>query len=111
MPGWSRLGRQYSARHVRSTWWRLALHGLPAPDVVLVHGAGAWPLTDVIGTDVPVILHLHELEAALERCIAPAQWRAVFGRCRRVLAVADGVASLAAEHGARTATRSSSCRA
>jgi glycosyltransferase involved in cell wall biosynthesis len=98
--GLSSVGADSLGRRVRQVSWTARLRHLPRPDVVLVHGAGAWPVTAVVPGDVPLVLHLHELEIGLDRCIAPSEQVAAFTRAARVLAVSRPVADLAVRRGA-----------
>ncbi len=98
--GLSVLGADEVGRRVRRVSWSRRLRHLPRPDVVLVHGAGAWPLTAAMPADAPLVLHLHELELGLDRCIAPAAQAGAFARADRVLAVSRPVADLAVRRGA-----------
>jgi glycosyltransferase involved in cell wall biosynthesis len=86
---------------LRRTWWRRRLAELPSPDVVLLHGAGAWPLLDAVPGAPPYVMHLHELATGLDRSIPSRRQREVLGGARRVLAVSRAVADLAIERGAR----------
>jgi len=68
---------------------------LPAPDVVVVHGAGAWPVVGLVPTDAAVVLHLHELDTALARSIPSHDLPAVLARVGTVMVVSRPVAELA----------------
>ncbi len=96
------LGAAPLGRRVRQASWAARLRHLPRPDVVLVHGAGAWPLTAAVPVDVPLVMHLHELEIGLDRCITPGLQADAFSRLARVLAVSRPVADLAVRRGAPT---------
>lgn len=76
------------------------LRHLPEPDVVVVHGAGAWPLVASVPGSPPVVLHLHELATGLDRCIPPSAQAGVLRSVRALLAVSEPVADLALERGA-----------
>jgi glycosyltransferase involved in cell wall biosynthesis len=88
-------------RAVRSTSWRRRVRALPPPDVVLLHGAGAWGLLDAVPGDPPVVVHLHELHTGLDRSIPRAAQADLLRRAARVLAVSRPVAELATSRGAR----------
>ncbi|MBX3284086.1 MAG: glycosyltransferase family 4 protein [Actinobacteria bacterium] len=101
-------GRPGAADRVRALAWRTRTRRLPAPDVVLVHGAGAWRIHADLADRLPpghrLVVHLHELDEALARCI-PADRRADFlGTADAVLAVCTPVADLAVAAGARPAS-------
>lgn len=69
-------------------------------DVVLVHGAGGIELAQALGPEVPVVVHLHELDTGLSRSGPPevvARW---LSQAQRVLAVSAPVADLAVRAGA-----------
>gem|GEM_PF-893579 len=86
---------------VRHAAWRAKLLRRPQPDLLVVHGAGAWPVSEVVSGKLPVALHVHELEIALDRSI-PAQYQAAaFERAQTVMAVSDPVAQLAIRRGAQ----------
>jgi len=101
--GLETIGIAPRAAGVRRTAYRRRCRALPSPDVVVVHGAGAWPLTSIVADHVPLVVHLHELDTALDRCIAPSAQRGAFERARRVLAVSGPVADLAIARGAAAA--------
>jgi glycosyltransferase involved in cell wall biosynthesis len=88
-------------RTVRSISWRRRVRALPPPDVVLLHGAGAWGLLDAVPGDPPVVVHLHELDTGLDRSIPRAAQADLLRRAARVLAVSRPVADLATGRGAR----------
>lgn len=96
-------GQVGRAQQIRTLAWRARIRALPAPDVVLVHGAGAWRLHADLAAHLPahrLVVHLHELHEALERCI-PLEARAPFlRRADAVLAVCRPVADLAVAAGA-----------
>ncbi len=96
-------GQVGRAQQVRALAWRARTRGLPAPHVVLVQGAGAWRLHADLAPRLPphrLVVHLHELHEALERCI-PVEARAEFlRRADAVLAVCGPVADLAVAAGA-----------
>lgn len=98
--GLAELGAAGPGAAVRRSAWRRRLRHLPPPDVVLVHGAGAWPVVDVVGAAAPVLLHLHELSAGLARSIPATSLPGVWSRAQRVLAVSRPVADLAVTLGA-----------
>jgi glycosyltransferase involved in cell wall biosynthesis len=87
-------------RSVELRWWHHLVRSLPSPDVVLVHGAGGWPLVGIVSPEVPVLLHLHELDLAFDRSIDPLEQRAALRRAVSVLAVSRPVADLAVRRGA-----------
>lgn len=76
--------------------WRRKVRALPPPDVVLVHGAGAWSVAESLhATTAPrVVLHLHELAMGIGRSIEPARLPAAVA-VDRVLAVSEPVARIA----------------
>lgn len=80
--------------------WSARLHGLPSPDVAVIHGAGAWSLVDALRGDPPLVLHLHELELGLDRSIPRAAQSDVLRKVSAVLAVSRPVADLALRRGA-----------
>lgn len=96
--GADRLGHQLRAR-----WVRRQVRHLPAPDVVLLQGAGAWrtfiDLEPLIGR-ARVVLHLHELHVGFARSGLGADDRRIVQRPDAVLAVCGPVAELAIEQGA-----------
>ena len=94
------LGMDRAGDQVRNAVWHAKLVRQPTPDVVLVHGAGAWPVVEVLGKAVPVILHLHELETALDRSIPKQNQTAALQRARQVMVVSEPVAQLAKQRGA-----------
>lgn len=94
------MGAPVLGQSLRRTWWRRRLAELPIPDVVLLHGAGAWPLLDAVPGAPPYVLHLHELATGLDRSIPSERQREALGGARRVLAVSRAVADLAIERGA-----------
>jgi glycosyltransferase involved in cell wall biosynthesis len=87
-------------RIVRATAWRHRTRHLPHPDVVLLHGAGAWPLLDAVDADVPLVIHLHELEVGMDRSIPARARAALFSRARSIMAVTPSVGQLAIGDGA-----------
>lgn len=97
------LGMGRAGEVVRHSAWRAKLARRPKPDVLLVHGAGAWPVTQVVSSKLPVVLHLHELETALDRCIPRPEQAAAFQRAQQVLVVSAPVAELARNCGANSA--------
>lgn len=94
------VGAAGAGRWVRRGAGRLSLRSFPAPDVVLVHGAGGIPLMMLVPERVPVVVHLHELPTGLARSGDPALVRAVLQRATSVLAVAGPTAALAVDAGA-----------
>lgn len=96
-------GRAAAGRDLRARWVRHQVRPLPRPDVVLVQGAGAWPLfrdlEPAIGR-ARVVLHLHELEVAFQRSGLGTDTRRIVERPDAVLAVCGAVADLAAAQGA-----------
>jgi glycosyltransferase involved in cell wall biosynthesis len=102
--GLTELGAAGAGRRLHGHGIRPLVRHLPAPDVVLVQGAGAWPTFAALEPEVGaarVVLHLHELEIALSRSGLGAQARRWATRPDAVLAVSAPVASLAVHHGAR----------
>ena len=97
------LGMGRAGEVVRHNAWRAKLARRPKPDVLLVHGAGAWPVTQVVSSKLPVVLHLHELETALDRCIPRPEQAAAFQRAQQVMVVSAPVAELARNRGANSA--------
>ena len=97
------LGMGCAGEVVRHSAWRAKLARRPKPDVLLVHGAGAWPVTQVVSSKLPVVLHLHELETALDRCIPRPEQAAAFQRAQQVMVVSAPVAELARNRGANSA--------
>lgn len=97
------LGMGRAGEVVRHSAWRAKLARRPKPDVLLVHGAGAWPVTQVVSSKLPVVLHLHELETALDRCIPRPEQAAAFQRVQQVMVVSAPVAELARNRGANSA--------
>lgn len=97
------LGMSRAGEVVRHSAWRAKLARRPKPDVLLVHGAGAWPVTQVVSSKLPVVLHLHELETALDRCIPRPEQAAAFQRAQQVMVVSAPVAELARNRGANSA--------
>jgi len=94
-------GRPGAGELVRRLAWRARLERLPRPDVVVVHGAGAWPIVAAVPGGAPVVLHLHELATGLDRSIPPSQQSTALRGAARVLAVSGPVADLAVARGAR----------
>lgn len=101
--GMSLLGARSVGDVVHRTAWSRRVGRLPRPDVVVVHGAGAWPLVALAPVATPVVLHLHELATGLDRSIPPAEQPQAFARASRVLAVSRPVADLAVRRGAPAA--------
>lgn len=98
--GAAELGAPVVGGVVRRAAWRARLRHLPDPDVVLVHGAGGWPIVASVRGAPPLVVHLHELELGLDRSIDPAEQSAVFRRAVAVLAVSSPVADMAVRRGA-----------
>ncbi|MGB3409689.1 MAG: glycosyltransferase family 4 protein [Microthrixaceae bacterium] len=96
--GWRPLNSSASA--IESSFWRARLSRLPHPDVLLLNGAGAWPLTGVVSSETQVVLHLHELETGLDRSVPHRDQQAAFDRASRVMVVSAAVADLARSRGA-----------
>jgi glycosyltransferase involved in cell wall biosynthesis len=99
--GMSLLGARSAGDVIHRAAWSRRMRRLPRPDVVVVHGAGAWPLVALAPPTTPVVLHLHELAIGLDRCIPPAGQPQAFARASKVLAVSGPVADLAVHRGAR----------
>jgi glycosyltransferase involved in cell wall biosynthesis len=78
---------------------RRAVRSLPAPDVVVVHGAGAWAVVGLAPDDAAAVLHLHELDTALERSIPAPELPGVLARVGSVMVVSRPVAELARRRG------------
>ncbi len=95
------VGQERAGAAVRTAVWRARLRSVPRPDVLVVHGAGAWPVADAVAARVPTVLHLHELEIGLDRCIRRGDQAAAFASAQTVLAVSRPVADLAVRRGAR----------
>ena len=89
------------AHHVQVAAGKRTVRGLPAPDVVVVNGAGGWPLVSTVPADAPVVLHLHELETAFDRCIEPSLQRDALRRASTLMVVSGPVGELARRRGAR----------
>ena len=85
---------------IRSSRWRRLTRHLPRPDVVLVHGAGAWPLVRSVRSAAPIVLHLQELGVALDRSVPRPDQELMLRRCARVLTVGAEVSELARRRGA-----------
>jgi glycosyltransferase involved in cell wall biosynthesis len=98
--GLASVGRAEWGLTVRSAAWRRRIHHLPAPDVTVMHGAGAWPLVPTVPASTPLVVHLHELELAMSRSIPPTARPGLYRRAERVLAVCPEVADLARTDGA-----------
>lgn len=100
----AQTGMSGAGRSLVGTAWRRRTRHLPKPDVVLLHGAGAFSawqaLGPQIGFTVDVVVHLHELEEALTRSIAPGDLHPLLRRASRVLVVSGPVADLAITAGA-----------
>ncbi len=74
---------------------RRAVRSLPAPDVVVAHGAGAWSVVGLAPGDPAAVLHLHELDTALERSIPVGDLPGVLARVGAVMVVSRPVGDLA----------------
>ena len=99
--GLQAAGHERAGGGIRTAVWRSRLRSLPRPDVLVVHGAGAWPAVDAVAPRVPTVLHLHELETGLDRCIPISGQAAALASALRVLAASQPVADLAVRRGAR----------
>lgn len=95
------LGRPAPGRSLLAAAWRHRARGLPRPDVVLVQGAGAWPIAESLQvTEGPrVVVHLHELAVGLRRSLTRRELAAAMA-ADQVLAVSEPVAALARSYGA-----------
>ncbi len=94
------LGRV--AASIRDRTWRYRTRRLPPPEVVLVHGAGAWNLWRALVQDrlaVPYVVHLHELQMGLDRSVPEERRRAFLTGADLVLAVDATIVALAREEG------------
>jgi glycosyltransferase involved in cell wall biosynthesis len=94
-PGRRALGR--IGFQFRDAAWRQRVRTLPEPDVVLVHGAGAWVLWHALldgRSAVPYVIHLHELALGLSRSVPDAFRPSFLGSARLILAVDPTVAAL-----------------
>lgn len=102
--GAAHLGRPDAGSAIVGRAWRHRVRQLPRPDVVLVQGAGGWPVAEALhATDAPrVVLHLHELALGLHRSLTEAEQRRAFQLADRVLVVAEPVADLARSMGVPT---------
>ena len=90
-----------TAQRIELAAWTRSVRALPAPDVVVVNGAGGWPLLGAVPRDVPLVLHLHELDTAFDRCIEPSVQQDALRRARTVMVVSAPVGELARRRGAR----------
>ncbi|HRW39328.1 MAG: glycosyltransferase [Acidimicrobiales bacterium] len=74
----AQLGHEAAAAAVWQRWARRRVRHLPRPDVVVVHGAGAWPLWRAVAPRcgrARLVLHLHELSVAIGRSVpASERW-------------------------------------
>ncbi len=70
---------------------RRAARRLPTPDVVVWHGAGSLQLTGARPEVAASVVHLHELDVALGRSVAPQVLRAELERARTVAVVTPEV--------------------
>lgn len=101
--GLAQAGLAPTGEALRSRWVRHQVRDLPAPDVVLVQGAGAWPTFRALEPAIDrarVVVHLHELAVAFGRSGLGSDTRRIVERADAVLAVSAPVATLAHEHGA-----------
>lgn len=102
--GVSQLGATSMGQAVAARAWRRRLRHLPAPDIVLVHGAGACRLWRAVSSQVPdstrLVVHLHELDEGLSRSLPDGALPSLVGRASAVLAVCAPVADLAHSAGA-----------
>jgi hypothetical protein len=98
--GLAQLGARGPGGAVDRWAGRVAVRGLPTPDVVLLHGAGGILLRDLVPDGVPTVVHLHELATGLGRSGRPADVRDALRSARAVLAVAGPTAALAMDLGA-----------
>lgn len=101
--GMHELGHPRPGRNVRRLAWRRRVRHLPAPDVVVLHGAGGWPVLDVLRAEAPLVVHLHELGIGLDRSVPVSRQRELLSGAVRVLAVSRPVADLAVARGAAAA--------
>jgi glycosyltransferase involved in cell wall biosynthesis len=105
----SQSGAGGASDAVRRGQLRVLRRGAPAPDVVVVQGAGGLPLLDLLtGGDprrlgAPLVVHLHELRTGLSRSASPDVVRRWLRASRTVLAVSAPVAELATAAGAPAA--------
>lgn len=90
-----------SASAIESGIWKVRLSRLPHPDVLLLNGAGSWPLIGAVSSETQVVLHLHELETGLDRSVPHRDQKVAFDRASRVMVVSAAVADLARSRGAR----------
>ena len=92
------LGAGAAARRGLGLDVRRAARRLPRPDVVLLHGAGAVGVPGAWPGDIPVVVHVHELETALGRSVEPASLRRVLDRAAAVAVVAAPVGAALSAH-------------
>jgi glycosyltransferase involved in cell wall biosynthesis len=85
------LGASRPARRFLGVDVRRAARRLPRPDLVVLHGAGAVGVPGASPSEVPVVVHVHELEMALGRCVQPGLLRRVLDRAAAVAVVAPSV--------------------
>ncbi len=93
--GARQLGASSFADAAERLRWRAWRRSLPAPDVLVVHGAGAWEAIRAVDDHVPVVLHLHELEVAFGRCVPPSARAGLIERIDLLMAVSRPVAEFA----------------
>lgn len=84
---------------VRRAHIRIRTSLLDKPDIVLIHGAGAWPLYDAAGHAPRVVLHLQELEVALSRSVPAHEVERFLGSMSAVMVVSAAVGHLAQGRG------------
>ena len=102
--GLADLGRADLGQVMLAHGRRHRLRRLPRPDVLLMHGAGGWPLLAAVPhPGVPLVVHLHELALGLDRSIPAAARGPLFGSAHRVLGVSRPVLDLALAAGAPAA--------
>lgn len=101
--GMYELGRPRSGRNARRVAWRRRVRHLPPPDVVVLHGAGGWPVLDALGPEAPLVVHLHELGTGLDRSVPASRQHELLSGAVHVLGVSRPVADLAVARGAAAA--------
>jgi glycosyltransferase involved in cell wall biosynthesis len=100
LPAHPSIGR--IARQICDRSWRRRVRAVPEPDLVLVHGAGAWGIWCALRAacpPVPYLVHLHELDIGLARSVPAADRRPFLGEARLVLTVDETTAGLARHEG------------